>query len=194
MTATNVPARILVLYAHPRHELSRVNSRLCEAARSLHHVVLHDLYEHYPDFHIDVVREQQLLEQSDLIVFQHPVRWYGMPALLKEWVDAVLEHGWAYGHEGNALSGKDLWLVTTTGGAAEAYREDGYHGRPFSDFLHPYEQTARLCGMRWLDPLVIHGARQMDDEAIAGHASRYRDLLASYPAWKRKNAEAEGGA
>ena len=60
-------------------------------------VRLHDLYEAYPDFLIDVEAEQALLLEHDVIVFQHPVYWYSSPAILKEWQDLVLEHGFAYG-------------------------------------------------------------------------------------------------
>lgn len=183
MSDPKLPPRILIVYAHPRHEQSHVNRGLCDAAASLPNVTLHDLYETYPDFHIDTVREQAALEQCNLIVLQHPIQWYGMPSLLKEWIDVVFEHGWAYGHEGRALAGKDLWLVTTTGAAAEAYRVDGYHGRPFSDFMAPYEQTARLCGMRWRLPFIVHGARDASAAIIETHAERYRTMLASYPLW-----------
>lgn len=189
MPDTRPAPRILILYAHPQHEQSRVNRRLCEAVSGMPQVMLHDLYETYPDFHIDVKREQVLLEQSDLVVWQHPVQWYGMPSLLKEWIDVVFEHDWAYGHAGTALRGKDLLLVATTGGPVDAYDASGYHGRPFSDFLPPYEQTAWLCGMRWLDPFVIHGARQIAEEDIAKHAARYRELLATYPDWRGKSVD-----
>lgn len=84
-------------------------------------VIVHDLYEAYPRFDIDVQYEQRLLEGRDVVIFQHPIYWYSTPSILKEWQDLVLEHGWAYGSEGKALHGK-LWLhVVTTGGAEEAY-------------------------------------------------------------------------
>ena len=69
---------------------------------------MHDLYEAYPDFDIDVRREQELLAAHEVIVLQHPFYWYSAPALLKEWQDLVLEHGWAYGSGGTALRGKAL--------------------------------------------------------------------------------------
>jgi putative NADPH-quinone reductase len=175
--------RILLLYAHPAHHHSRVNRRLIDAARTVPNVVVHDLYEIYPDFHIDVPFEQALLKDADLVVFQHPIQWYGMPSLLKEWVDVVLEDGWAYGRGGKALHGKDFWLVTTTGGSDQSYRETGCHGHPFSTFLPPYEQTAALCGMRWLPPFILHGARQVDDAVVDAHVDAYRQRLASYPEW-----------
>ncbi len=82
--------RILILYAHSTSHLSRANRRLSEAAASLPNVLVHDLYEMYPDFHIDVAHEQAVLADADLLVFQHPIQWYSMPSLLKEWVYVVL--------------------------------------------------------------------------------------------------------
>lgn len=182
--------RIHILYAHPTPHRSRVNRRLAEAAQAVPNVRLHNLYETYPDFYIDVRREQAMLEESDLIVFQHPIQWYSMPSLLKEWVDVVLEYGWAYGPEGTALRGKDFWLVVTTGSIEEAYRPGGYHGHEFPAFLPPIQQTALLCGMRWLPPLILHGAHKVDDAAIDAHLSAYLQRLVSYPNWPELGAGA----
>ena len=88
--------KILVLFAHPYPHMSRVNRAMAEAVRDLPHVTVRDLYEIYPDFYIDVKREQALLTTHDVIVMQHPVYWYSCPSLLKEWMDSVLEYGWAY--------------------------------------------------------------------------------------------------
>ncbi|MGZ3238590.1 MAG: glutathione-regulated potassium-efflux system oxidoreductase KefF [Burkholderiaceae bacterium] len=175
--------RILVIYAHPAPHRSRINHLLIEAAKNLPSVQVHDLYETYPDFHIDIPREQELLAAADLVVFQHPIQWYSMPSLLKEWVDVVLEHGWAYGPGGTTLHGKDYWLVATTGGTADSYQKNGYHHYPFSAFLPPFEQTARLCGMRWLAPHILHGAHQADENVVAKHVATYLERLRTYPHW-----------
>lgn len=173
--------QVLILYAHPAAELSLANSRMIQAAARLPNVTVNDLYERYPDFHIDVAREQQLLAQAELVVMQHPIHWYGMPALQKEWLDRVLARGWAFGHDGHALRGKGLWLVASTGGEAEAYATDGRHGHPFADFLPPYRQTARLCGMRWMEPLVLHGAHHVPPENFQRHLERYLERLQGHP-------------
>jgi len=99
--------RVLVLFAHPAFGRSRLNRALLTAARDLAHPpTIHDLYESYPDVDVDVVREQELLTEHDVIVCQHPLFWYSTPALVKQWFDLVLEHGWAYGSSGHALRGK----------------------------------------------------------------------------------------
>lgn len=174
---------IYVLAAHPRWRDSRVNRRLLEVARTTPGVDLNDLYSTYPDYAIDVAAEQQRVERADLIVLMHPVQWYSMPALLKLWLDDVLTWGWAYGREGTALLGKDLWLVASTGGGEASYRESGYNQHTFEAFLPPYAQTATLCGMRFLPPLVFHGARSARREQVDAHVADFGARLASYPQW-----------
>jgi glutathione-regulated potassium-efflux system ancillary protein KefG len=170
--------RVLVLFAHPVLERSRVNKRLVDAIRGLPGVTVHDLYEAYPMFAIDVAREQELLREHDAIVFQHPFYWYSTPAILKEWQDLVLEHGWAYGPGGTALRGKVTLNAITTGGPATAYRSDGYNRFTVRQLLAPWEQTANLCGMRFLAPFVVHAAlRVASDEDLGDRREGYRRLI-----------------
>ena len=180
--------RILVLAAHPALQHSHVNRPMIEAARGLAHVELRDLYALYPDYAIDVAAEQAAAAAADLIVWQHPWQWYSMPPLMKLWLDEVLAHGWAYGHDAQgratrALAGKDLWLATSTGGAESAYHPGGYNRHFFDAFLPPLEQTAALCGLRFLPPLVLHGAHAVDEAGIAAHAALFAQRLSGYPDW-----------
>lgn len=174
---------ILVLAAHPDLRLSRVNRALINAAADLPHVQVRDLYALYPDYVIDVPAEQALAASADLIVWLHPVHWYSMPPLMKLWLDEVLSLGWAYGPGAQALRGKDLWLVTSTGGPDVAYSPQGYNRYFFDAFLPPYEQTAALCGMRFLPPLVLHGAHQVPDADVAAHQATWVQRLQQYPDW-----------
>jgi glutathione-regulated potassium-efflux system ancillary protein KefF len=179
---------VLVLVAHPQMEQSRANRALMRAAgevaaASKGRVEVRDLYALYPDYLIDVPTEQALLASAKLVVWQHPVHWYAMPPLMKLWLDEVLAFGWAYGPGGEALRGKDLWLALSTGGTQESYRPD-HHNRYFFDaFLPPVEQTAALCGMRFLPPLLLHGAHRAGNTVIDEHARLYAERLASYPGW-----------
>jgi len=182
-------AEILVIVAHPELEQSRANRRLLQAARSLQRnsppgrLAVRDLYALYPDYLIDIAVEQAALKAARLVVWQQPVRWYSMPPLLKLWLDDVLTFGWAYGPGGDALRGKDLWLVASTGGPEDSYRPDSYNRYFFDAFLPPYEQTAALCGMRFLPPLILHGAHKASEAELAAHAETYVRRLADYPAW-----------
>jgi len=172
---------VLVLYAHPAPQRAPLMRALATAARELPGVRLRDLYELYPDFDVDGAHERNLLAHAGVMVLLHPIRWYGMPSLLKEWMEVVLQPGWAYSHEGTgALNGKGFWLVTTSGSGPDAYRPGGLHGRPFADFMPPFEQTAALCGMDWIEPLVIHGAMQLDAAAIDALAGEFQRRLMGY--------------
>ena len=178
-------ADVLVLCAHPHLETSRVNRALLQAASMLkpRDVEVRDLYALYPDYLIDVAAEQARLAQARLVVWQHPIQWYAMPALMKLWIDEVLAFGWAYGPGGEALRGKDLWLVASTGGPETSYHPAAYNRYFFDAFLPPYEQTAALCGMRFTPPLVLHGAHRADAAAIEAHARLYTSRLLSHPHW-----------
>ena len=169
--------RVLVLFAHPSLETSRINRAMAEGARSLKGVTVHDLYEAYPDFHVDAQQEQALLETHDMLFFQHPVYWYNAPALLKEWIDVVLTDGWAYGPGGTALHGKTLLSAVSTAGGQEGYsRSDGMRST-VSELFAPFRQTAHFCGMDYLEPFVFHGSHTADDAAIAAHVEAYRARL-----------------
>lgn len=177
---------IYVLAAHPRWRESRVNRQLRDAAQSISRVQVCDLYGSYPDYDIDIAAEQAQLQRAQLVVMLHPIHWYSMPALMKLWLDEVLTYGWAYGG-GTALAGKDLWLVATTGGAEESYHPQGYNRYFFDAFLPPYEQTAALCGMRFLPPFIFHGAHRASDDDVSAHIDMFRTRLASYPEWPELN-------
>lgn len=179
-------ARIVVLVAHPALAQSRVTRALMRAAARnapAGSIDVRDLYALYPDYLIDVPAEQALLVGAGLVVWLHPVHWYSMPPLLKLWLDEVFAFGWAYGPGGRALAGKDLWLVASTGGPEESYHPAGYNRHFFDAFLPPYEQTAALTRMRWLPPLVLHGAHRVDDAALEAHAALFAQRLASWPDW-----------
>ena len=170
-------ATTLVLFAHPALEKSRANRALLSGIEGMENVVINDLYEHYPDFQIDVEREQRLLEEADRVIFQHPFYWYSTPSLMKEWFDVVLQYGWAYGDGGNALVGKRARTVVTTGGSKAAYCAEGHNGYPVGELLRPVEQTARLCGMDWQEPIVFYGALHLDEEGLAAAVETYRKAL-----------------
>lgn len=174
---------ICVLAAHPNWRESRVNRHLLERARATPGVDVRDLYGRYPDYDIDVSAEQEAVAAAQLVVLLHPIQWYAMPALMKLWFDDVLRYGWAYGPGGTALLGKDLWLVATTGGTDASYHPQGYNRYFFDAFLPPYEQTAALCGMRFLPPMLLHGAHRAGADAIAGHADMFAQRLQAYPDW-----------
>lgn len=169
--------KVLVLFAHPRIENSRINRRLIREVPKNDNFTFHDLYEAYPDFNIDVEREKQLLLDHDVIVWQHPLYWYSCPPLLKQWIDMVLEFGWAYGKGGDKLTGKIVYNSITSGGNSDAYCPEGYNCFTIPDFLKPFLQTARLCHMEYLPPFAVMGTHRMTEQELETAAGQYRNLL-----------------
>jgi len=173
-------AKLLVYYAHPGQRHSRVNRELAAVAAQIRDISFVDLYATYPRFEIDIDREQALLDDHDVVLFQFPLFWYSTPSLVKEWLDLVLEHGFAYGSGGDRLSGKRFALALTAAGPEDAYTPAGYQHYPLRTFLSPLEQTARLCHMEFVPPYVLYGSlRAPDDGRAKKHIEGYRLLLES---------------
>ena len=134
--------KILIIFAHPKMSDSIVQTKMLGAVRNLEGVTIHDIYAAYPDFLIDVDHEQELLLEHDLVVLQHPFYWYSAPAIIKEWLDLVLEHDWAYGARGTKLHGKFMMQAISTGGPEHfsSRKEETFEIRE----SHPFNQTAHL--------------------------------------------------
>jgi glutathione-regulated potassium-efflux system ancillary protein KefG len=169
--------QILILFAHPRFEKSRTNRALLAGIEKLPGVTLNDLYEQYPDFNVDIARERELLLAHQVIVWHHPFYMYSAPALLKQWIDLVLEHGWAHGRGGDFLSDKIIFNTLTAGGTREVYAARGFNRFTIRQLLAPFEQTANLCKMKYLPPFAIHGTHLLTRGDLAHYAQLYRALL-----------------
>ena len=171
-------ARLIVYYAHPGHKHSHVNRYMARAAEAVDGITFVDLYRDYPRFDINVDVEQQRLLDHDVVLFQFPLFWYSTPSIIKEWQDLVLEHGFAYGTDGDKLEGKRMMLAITAAGPGDAYSEGGYQHYPLREFLRPLEQTARLCGMKFGPPYVLYESlRAPSTGAVEPHVEGYRRLL-----------------
>lgn len=170
--------KLILYYAHPGQQFSTANAALWAEAQAVEGITRVDLYAEYPRFHINPDVEQDRLRAHDIILFQFPLFWYSSPSLVKEWQDIVLEHGFAYGSGGTALSGKSFGLALTAAGPEDAYRPKGYQHQYLRTFLTPLEQTARLCQMRFLPPYVLFGSLKAPDAGrLDPHVAGYRRLL-----------------
>jgi glutathione-regulated potassium-efflux system ancillary protein KefG len=169
--------RILILFAHPRFEKSRTNRALLKNIEQHEAITLNDLYEQYPDFNVDVEREKELLLAHQIIIWHHPFYMYGAPALLKQWIDLVLEYGWAHGSGGDFLRNKIIFNALTSGGSREVYAANAHNRFTVQEFLIPFNQTATLCKMMYLPPFAVQGTYVLTDEALGRHVNLYRVLL-----------------
>ncbi|MTH54885.1 general stress protein [Bacillus mangrovi] len=164
--------KTLVLTAHPNMKDSTINKAWTERLRQENNITVHDLYEAYPNFKIDVQEEQELLLSHDRIIFQFPFYWYSSPAILKEWQDVVLTYGWAYGAQGTKLHGKQFGLAVSTGGPKEAYQAGGYNKYSMNELLKPFEAMSNLTGMKIIPAFLEQGVRTMSPEQVQESAER----------------------
>lgn len=175
--AKGVPmAKLIHYYAHPGQRFSRANRAMTMAAKTVEGITQVDLYAEYPRHNINIDQEQARLLAHQVILFQFPLFWYSSPSLVKEWIDLVLEHGFAYGDGGDKLSGRIMMLAITAAGPEDAYTPNGYQQYPLRTFLTPFEQTARLSKMRFAAPYVLHSSLKTD---ATRHADGFARLLSA---------------
>lgn len=173
-------SNVVVLYAHPGHKYSKLNAEMIRTAKAVRDVTVVDLYAEYPRHDIDIEAEQQRLLDHDVIVFQFPLFWYSTPSLLKEWIDLVLENGFAHGEGGDQCSGKAMMLAITAADSAKAYSAGGIHRNTLRELLRPLERTAHLCRMRFPPPYVLFGSLTAPKQGLVQpHCDGYRRLLQS---------------
>jgi len=183
--------KILINFAHPAKSRSSINKAMRNAVEDIEGVTINDLYDQYPDFMINVQREQALCESHDVIIFQHPFYWYSSPAIIKEWFDLVLEYGWAYGAKATALHGKLTFQAITTGGDSSTYQPEGANQFTLLELTSPFFATANLCGMQTLPPFAVSGVhRGLSSEQVHNHAEAYRRVIIALRDQKISIAEA----
>lgn len=183
---------VLVQFAHPAFSRSRVHRTLLKSCHALQGVTINDLYEQYPDLYIDVKREQELLLSHDILVMQHPFYWYSGPAIIKQWMDLVLEYNWAYGPEGYALSGKKWINAISCGSGLHSYMPEGHNRFPVNQFLLPFQQTAALCRMTYMPPFVIYGTHRMQKDTLEEEGLIYADILSGLASGRIRPEHYEG--
>lgn len=171
---------ILLLYCHPSPHKSRYNRRLQEVARKVPGLKIRDLYELYPSMYVDEGAEQKALIAADLVVLQFPIYWFSAPALLKEWMDVVLQNGFAYGEGGTALNGKKAMIAVSTGAPEDAYQPGATHGANIESFLLPFRMTAEFCGMKVVQPFVTYGVRSLEYDAINARAEAFVEAVQAF--------------
>lgn len=123
------------------------------------------------------------LEWCDALVFQFPLWWFGMPGILKGWVDRVLAMGRAYGggqwYENGAFKGTRAMVSMTTGGPESMYTLGGLNPT-LEEILRPvHHGVFWFTGMSTVAPFITWAPARMDDAARAARLDDYeRALLA----------------
>lgn len=211
---------VLIVYAHP--DPQSLNASLKDFAvqhlRAAGHAVqVSDLYAmewnatlaagEIPErerHRADVLREQEKLRWADTVIFQFPLWWFSMPAIMKGWFDRVYTLGFGYGvgehsdrrwgdrYGEGTLAGKRAMLMVTTGGWESHYGPRGINGA-IEDLLFPIQHGMLFYpGMEVLPPFLLYRTRTVDEArfaAIREELGRRLDTLATTPPipYRRQN-------
>lgn len=177
--------KVLAISGHNDIKSSNANRYILnELDKNLDNFSIRYLDELYPDFNINVEKEQEALLAADIIILQFPFHWYSFPALLKKWIDDVLSYNFAYGSKGDKLQGKEIILSFTVGGPAESYTPLGYNHFTIEELIKPIQQTVYLTGMIFQPPIYTHNMVYIPNvynklEEVRSRALEHADKLIS---------------
>ena len=129
----------------------------------------------------DLAAEMDKMVAADLVIFQFPIWWLGMPAIMKGWIDRVFAVGVAYGggrwFDRGRMAPRRAMLSLTTGGGAAPYSSEGVYG-PIEPILYPiHHGILSFVGFSVIEPFVVYGPTRLDDAARAAELERYRGRL-----------------
>ena len=128
-------------------------------------------------FSEEIETELKNLEWCDLMIWQFPLWWFGLPAPLKGWVDRVFAMSRTYGngkfYQDGVFKGKRAMLSLTTGGPEAAYLPDGFNGDIMGILRPIHRGMLAFVGFDVLPPHIAYGPAHLDD-------SERTQLLADY--------------
>nr|XP_055119019.1 ribosyldihydronicotinamide dehydrogenase [quinone] isoform X1 [Symphalangus syndactylus]XP_055119020.1 ribosyldihydronicotinamide dehydrogenase [quinone] isoform X1 [Symphalangus syndactylus]XP_055119021.1 ribosyldihydronicotinamide dehydrogenase [quinone] isoform X1 [Symphalangus syndactylus]XP_055119022.1 ribosyldihydronicotinamide dehydrogenase [quinone] isoform X1 [Symphalangus syndactylus]XP_055119024.1 ribosyldihydronicotinamide dehydrogenase [quinone] isoform X1 [Symphalangus syndacty len=136
----------------------------------------------------DITDEQKKVREADLVIFQFPLYWFSVPAILKGWMDRVLCQGFAFDipgfYDSGLLQGKLALLSVTTGGTAEMHTKTGVNG-DFRYFLWPLQHgTLHFCGFKVLAPQISFAPEIASEEERKGMVAAWSQRLQTI--WKEE--------
>nr|XP_005022916.3 ribosyldihydronicotinamide dehydrogenase [quinone] isoform X1 [Anas platyrhynchos]XP_038030767.1 ribosyldihydronicotinamide dehydrogenase [quinone] isoform X1 [Anas platyrhynchos] len=116
----------------------------------------------------DLIEEQKKVQEADLLIFQFPLYWFSMPAIMKGWMDRVLVQGFAHEfpncYDSGLLKNKLALFSFTTGGSKEMYAKGGING-DIRYLLWPMQHgIMHFCGVKVLEPHICFAPEYVSEE------------------------------
>jgi NAD(P)H dehydrogenase (quinone) len=133
-------------------------------------------------FAADIKCEMEKLFWCDVLIWQFPLWWCGLPAILKGWVDRVFAAGGrVYGggkwYDRGVFAAKRAMCSLTIGGSVEMYAENGLNGS-ISTILFPiHHGMLYFTGFKVIEPFLVHAPVRMSQIEREAHLARYRERL-----------------
>lgn len=137
----------------------------------------------------ELAAEMEKLQWADLVIFQFPLWWFSVPAILKGWIDRVLAYGFAYGGKRwfnqGVFSGKRALLSVTIGGKGTSYTEQGLQGDLTNLLRHVWHGSFHFVGISSLapHPIFLGDCKGQEDIQlrIDQYAARLRGIFEETP-------------
>lgn len=169
--------KTLVVFAHPYLEHSNSNVELINFYVRHQHYTLRDLYEEYPDFHIAAFRERKRLANYERFVFQFPLIWFGMPPLLRLWIDEVFDRDWLQPGKVNPLENKEVYILVTTGGKESSFSKDGTYQYSVDELISGLIVSLKVFKADIKHIKIVYEANKLSKKDIILHKKEFTELL-----------------
>jgi len=183
LTEAGHVVRLSDLYAAKFGAVTGVDDFLCQRADADFLSIAHEQTHAHKNgaFAADIAAEQDKVIWANLVILQFPMWWFGMPAILKGWVDRVFARGFAYRagrkYDTGLLGGRLAMVSTTTGTSADTYAPDGIDG-DINDILWPiHNGILRYTGFEVLAPQVAYMPGKISASERSGCLDSYRRRL-----------------
>ena len=169
--------KTLVIFAHPYLEYLNYNIELINYYIQHPDYTLKDLYEEYPDFHIFALKERKKLKDYDRFIFHFPLIWFGMPPLLKLWIDEVFDRNWLTENIDNPLEKKEVYIIVSTGGRARSFSENGTYKYSIEELLSGLTVSLNVFKANIKEFLTIYETNKLTQEQISLQKQKIIELL-----------------
>ena len=129
----------------------------------------------------DIQAEIEKLKWCDLLIFNFPMYWFSVPAIMKGWIDRVFVSGLCYGgkrfYDQGGLKGKKGLLAFTLGGREHMFGKDKIHGE-MQTMLRPLLRgSMAYVGLTVLPPFIGWHVPYISDEDRQSLLKEYREYL-----------------
>ena len=132
----------------------------------------------------DIKHEMQKFDWADIIIFNFPLWWFSVPAILKGWVDRIFAMGFAYGagkgvYENGFFKDKTAFCCITTGGPESSFEANGRNGELEKILFHINHGMFYFVGMKTIEPFVAFSPVRKTDEVRKELLNSYQNYLSS---------------
>ena len=169
--------KTLVLFAHPFLEFSSNNKELTNFYERHQHFNFRDLYEEYPDFHVAAFKERKNIYQYERFIFHFPIIWFGMPPLLRLWIDEVVDTKWLNEDEKNPFENKEVYFLITTRSKERSFGPNGKHHFTIEELISGILITLKIFKANIKNIYIVYDSENLSKKEIVLHKQKFVEIL-----------------